>query len=350
MRKRIFLVVLLVLGLLAVLTWAVSASTVAGVAAVGGTLRIPNSEPATIDPIVASYTDEHRITGQVFERLVRLDEDFTPQPALASGWEYSTDATVFTFTLREAYFSNGRRVIASDVVSSIMYALSPTVASGHPAAYAVMLYDIQGAEAYNGGDTGTPVGVKALDASTVRFDLVDTVPPDLFLKKLSLWVASILPIEEVQAGGAEWWRDPAHYIGSGPFKMVEWVAGDHILLKRNPLYHGTPPALDGILVRFISDSDTALSEYRAGRLDVMSPSAAQAGTIAGDPLLARDFLSGPGTCTFYSTLDNRREPFSGTDGLKLRQAFNHAVDKTAFISTTMGGAGVPAYGIIPPSI
>lgn len=347
-KARLLIFLLIAIGLLVALNWGVAALG-PGPIVPGGTLRISSSEPADIDPATASFGNEHRISGQVFEGLVQLDESFVPQPALASGWAYSSDATVFTFTLREAHFSNGRRVVAADVVNSITRALSPTIDSGYPAEYAGMLFDIQGAEAYNHGDTSVAIGVQALNNNTAQFTLRHTVPPDLFLKKLSLWIASIVPLEEVTAGGLQWWRDPAHYVGTGPFKLAEWVAGDHILLVRNPGYYGDVP-LDRILVRFIADSSTALTEYQAGRLDVIEPSVAQGSTIANDPLLARDLITAAGTCTSWATLHNQAAPFSGDAGLKLRQAFNHAVDKTAFISATLGGIGVPAKGLIPPSI
>ena len=247
MKARLLFFLLIAFGLLAAMSWAVAAQTPGPIIA-GGTLRISSSEPADIDPATASFVAEHRISGQVFEGLVRLDENFVPQPALASGWAYSSDATVFTFTLREAYFSNVRRVVAADVVNSITRALSPTIDSGHQAEYAGMLFDIQGAEAYNHGDTSLSIGVQALDSNTVQVTLRHTVPPDLFLKKLSLAIASIVPLEEITAGGPQWWRDPAHYVGTGPFKLAEWVAGDHILLVRNPGYYGDVP-LDGILPR-----------------------------------------------------------------------------------------------------
>ena len=320
----------------------------ASAAPLDNTLRVRSTEPATLDPALTSYADEWRIVSQVFERLVRLDENSSPQPALASSWTCSADASVYTFTLREAYFTNGRRVVAADVVNSIMRSLSPTISGGNPAPYASILYDIQGATAYNGGDTSASVGVRALDSSTVHFDLVGMVAPVVFLKKLALPIASVVPIEEINAGGALWWREPARYVGTGPFKLTEWITTSHISLTANSQHHAGPPPLSGIRRRFITDTNTALEAYRAGELDLLPLSVTDVPTVTADPLLATDMITGPGGCVSYLFVDNQKSPFTGTSGVKLRQAFNYAVNKTAFLSATMNNIGVPAKGLLSP--
>jgi oligopeptide transport system substrate-binding protein len=316
----------------------------------GGNLRYYSAEPAQLDPVLSGPVNELRIIAQIFEGLVRLDDNFTPQPALASSWSLAPDASVYTFTLDTAYFSNGRLVVADDVVYSIMRAISPTINNGSMADYAGMLYDIEGAQEYAEGDTSVPVGVEALNPATVRMDLVGTVPPNVFLKKLAMWIADVLPAEEIAAGGPEWWRDPDHCIGTGPFKLAEWVAGDHLSLVPNRLHHAGPPLLRHVEARFLADVSAALAAYQQNQLDLFEPSASQVVTITADPILASQFITRAGTCTFWSILDNQKEPFSGTLGMTLRQAFNYAIDKTDFISTVMGGVGVPARGLIPPGM
>ncbi len=324
-------------------------ATVDNSSADANVLRIAGPEPATLDPALVSSAEQVRIVNQIFEGLVRLDETQTPQPALASGWNYSPDASVYTFTLREAYFGNGRRVIAGDVVTSIMRALSPTINGGNPADYASMLYDLQGAELYNSGLITVPVGVQALDSTTVRFDLVGTAPPGSFLKKMAMWIASVVPIEEVNAGGVDWWRDPAHSIGAGPFKLTEWSPGVRLSLERNLLYHAGLPALSGVTVSF-ADTNAALEAFRAGQLDVFEPTTAQVPVIQTDPILATQWITEVGACSFYLKMDSRVAPFNGSNGTALRQAFNYAIDRAALVSATIPGAAIPAKGLLPPSL
>ena len=119
-----------------------------------------DGEPGTLDPALAGYAPEVTVAAQIFEGLTRLDEALIPQPGLANGWSYSSDASVYTFTLRDAFFANGRRIVASDVVSSLTRALSPALA----APYSPALYDIQGAESYNNGDIGAALGLAAPSA------------------------------------------------------------------------------------------------------------------------------------------------------------------------------------------
>ena len=310
------------------------------------TLRLRlDGEPGTLDPALAGYAAEVAVAAQVFEGLARLDESLIPQPALANVWSYSADASVYTFTLRDAFFANGRRIVASDVISSLTRALSPTLA----APYALALYDIQGAESYNNGDTGAALGLAAPTTRTVRISLNGTVPPNLFLKKLSMLVASVIPLEEVTAGGDLWWADPNHLIGAGPYRMTERASGDHITLAANPQFHGNAPAIGTLIYKVITDSEAALSAYQTNQVDITQPAATQMITITASPVLASQLITDAGPCTAYATLDNQRAPFSGTAGMALRQAFNYAINKTLIVLATPGGAASPAKGLQPPS-
>ncbi len=234
-------------------------------------LRVRSAEPTMLDPALVTFIDEWRVARQTFEGLTRLDENLEPRPALASAWSYAPDASVYTFTLREAYFANGRRVVADDVTASFRRALSPTLNGGGPADYASTLFDIQGAAQYNSGLITTSLGIHALDAATVRFDLVGVTPPAVFLKQLSQPIAALIPIEEVNAGGAEWWRNPVHYFGAGPYRLTEWISGSHISLLINPLYqvgnpiqYGGRSVPDGVTIYFTATTAT-LPAFRADR-------------------------------------------------------------------------------------
>lgn len=304
-----------------------------------------DGEPGTLDPALAGYAPEVAVAAQVFEGLTRLDEALIPQPGLANGWSYSSDASVYTFTLRDAFFANGRRIVASDVVSSLTRALSPALA----APYAPALYDIQGAESYNNGDIGAALGLAAPATRTVRISLTGTVPPYLFLKKLSMLIASVIPLEEVAAGGDLWWADPNHLIGAGPYRMTERASGDHITLAANPQFHGNPPAIGALIYKVITDSEAALAAYQSNQFDIIQPAATQMVTLTASPILASQLITGASPCTAYATLDNLRAPFSGTAGMALRQAFNYAIDRTLIVLATPGGAATPAKGLQPPS-
>ncbi len=348
---------ILLLGLLSSAVWlAVDSGPVraeapsSALVASGGNLRYYSAEPDRLDPALVWQANEVRIVAQIFEGLMRLDDDLIPQPALASSWSLSADGSVYTFTLGTATFSNGRLVVAGDVVYSIMRAISPTIDGGGPATYAGMLFDIQGAQEYNEGNTSVTVGVQALDQASVRFDLVGTVPPGVFLKKLSLPIADVVPAEVIAAGGPEWWRDPGHCVGTGPFKLAEWVEGDHLSLVPYGLHHAGPPLLRHVEARFLADEAAALEAYRQNQIDLFEPSASQVVTITADPILVSQFITKAGTCTYWSILDNQQEPFSSTLGMKLRQALNYAVDKTDFISVALDGIGAPARGILPPEM
>ena len=81
----------------------------------GGDFDYPFEEPATLDPI-ASWGTEWPIMGQVFEGLLKYDENLNPVPGIAASWE-TTDAQAWIFYLRDdVRFHNGRLVTAQDFV------------------------------------------------------------------------------------------------------------------------------------------------------------------------------------------------------------------------------------------
>src|SRR5664280_2613156 len=110
-------------------------------------------EPQGIDPAIAIGISAQMIEEQVFDGLTRLDNKNTPQPAIAKSWTISKDRMTYTFTLRDAYWTNGTPVTAYDFVYAWIRALSPELA----ASYAYQLYYIYGGEAFN---TSIKVGSK----------------------------------------------------------------------------------------------------------------------------------------------------------------------------------------------
>lgn len=316
-----------------------------------GALRLAAYEPRSMDPAVVDWHYGDPMMNQIYEGLVRVNDAQAIVPALAESWTVSPDAQVLTFSLAQAYFANGRRVVGSDFVYSLMRVLSRDVNGGYPSGNVEALYDIKGARAYSQGSVSTPVGIEELDPATVRITLETPMPSHLFLLKLASSAASVVAKEEVEAGGKEWWRDPARRAGTGPFMLESWEAGQSVRLVRNPLYDRSAVRLETLQYRFVAYPLDALALYRAGELDTVIINGGNVYDLSQDQTLQRDLERLPGTCYYYWSLDNSKAPFTGTSGRALRQAINHAVDKQAWINAALIlQSGFPAQGVIPPSI
>jgi len=126
-------------------------------------------------------------------------------------------------------------------------------------------------------------------------------------------------------------------VGTGPFKFVEWVPGDHVTLKKNPNYWQTgKPYLDGIEIPILRDQQAMVTQLEAGALDIARlPNLIDFNRLKPDPKYQA--LLNPLTGAHYEAGFNLTMP--PFDNKKLRQALSYAVDKKRFVDTILGGVG-----------
>src|SRR5579884_2384233 len=153
------------------------------------TVNFLQGEPDNIDPNRSSYDTEATVIRQVFEPLLRFDQNLQPQPAAASSYDVSPDGKTYTFHLRpDGRWSDGQPVTAQQFEFSWKRILDPSLG----AEYASFFVDagIVGADDYNSGKVANAdnVGVHALDDLTLEIDLNQPFGPlpDL----AALWVAA----------------------------------------------------------------------------------------------------------------------------------------------------------------
>src|SRR5262249_24584329 len=149
------------------------------------------------------------------------DDQFKLQPAIAESWQ-QTSPTSYVFKIRtNAKFSNGRALVASDVIGSLERIKDPKTASY----WSVQIGDI--------------ARMEAPDDHTVKIEL--KTPHSAFLPALAHISAAIIPIKELKDGSF----DPAkQMLGSGPFMVSDHKQDESWTLVRNPYYwrQGQPAA------------------------------------------------------------------------------------------------------------
>ena len=171
-------------------------------------------ELLNLDPILQNATQNSIMVGVVFNRLMDLDSDFAVSPELAKSWSSNTDATQWTFHLRDdVRWHDGTPFRAADVVYTYRRLIDPTLGSEATATLAFL----------------NPEGIIAVDDTTLRFDLdapVSELP--LLITTKNTWI--------VQDGaGPEQLRLTP--IGTGPFTPVNFnPAQEPFLFERNPDY------------------------------------------------------------------------------------------------------------------
>ncbi len=294
------------------------------------------TEPSTLDPAHSSDFASGRVSSLIHSNLVAFDPDGKIVPDLSGRWEVSGDARSYLFHLREARFSNGRRVVAGDVVYSFLRLLDPATAS--PRWW--LLASVRGAAAFHEkGGARSRVAVSAADDSTVSITL--ETPVAHFASLLAMPAAGVVCREEVERLGTQYGRTPC---GSGPWKLSAWREGDEIALVPNPGGAAPVPRIAGITIRIIPEQMTQIAEFETGNLDVLEVPRAELEQwrTAGVNLLSREELT-----VAYIGLNTRKPPF---DDVRVRRAVNMAVDVDKIIARVLFGGAVRARGVVPPAL
>jgi oligopeptide transport system substrate-binding protein len=314
------------------------------------------SEPATIDPNRASWSQERTVITQVFEGLFGFNQDLTLLPAVAkeiptvNNKGISTDGKTYAFNLKpEVTWSDGKKVVAKDFEYSIKRMLSPDLATQ----YASFYLDIVGAKEYNSAasldaaaktDLRDKVGVKVLNDTTLQITL--NQPRPTFLQLLALWPSFPLR-EDIITKFGDKWTEPPNYTGNGPFLLTEWVHQDRMTFKPNPNYWGTKPKLTEIRMRMITDANAELAAYKNNELDMSQVPVGTEKAVMSDPALNNEILRYSELATYAFQFNVKQPPFNN---VKLRQALATAVDRVSFVDKVRNGVGKAALGWIPPGM
>lgn len=270
-------------------------------------------EPPNLDPTggAAAATDEV-VYANVFEGLTRFGPNGTIEPALAERWDVEDDGRTYVFHLHGGVtFHDGAAFDASDVVFTLDRARAPDSTN----AQKVLFQGIK--------------SVEALDPLTVRVTLA--APDGNFPFKMAWGDAVMLDPASV----ADIATKP---VGTGPFRLDQWVQGDRIVLSAFDGYWGEKPALKTATFRFIPDPSAAFAAMMAGDVDAFpnfpapetlpqlqadSRFKVMVGTTEGETILA---------------MNNTRAPL---DDIKVRQAIAHAINRQDLIDGAMFGYGTP---------
>ncbi len=330
MWRKAFLSLLLVLTVLVVGCGQRTTKT-------GGEFTRLWEEPSTLDPQLSTDLNSTVILAEVFDGLVSLDRDLKLVPGLAESWKVRDDSKTYTFSLRrDARFHSGKPVTAQDVKWSIERAADPKTQSTTVDTY---LGDIVGVRDKLAGKSQEVTGVKVIDDHTVEMTI--DAPKAYFLSKLTYSTALVLNRDNVQSG-RDWFMTPD---GTGPFKLKEYVPGDHILLVLNPDYYQGPAKLES--VRFLLAGGTPMVMYENGEIQITGVGLADLDRVRdpNSPLNKDLHRAPPSFQTSYLGLNVNLPPL---DDVRVRQALNMAANKDEIAHKVLSDLVVPAYGILPP--
>ena len=257
--------------------------------------------------------------AQVYDTLVTKDREGNIIPSLAESFEFSDDATVITFKLRQGVmWSNGTEFTAEDVKFSIEELIK--------SAYTSWVY------------AGVVSAVNILDPYTV--EVVLAKPSVGFLQYLTdPYYAVVVSKAAYEEFGDSYGTTVETIVGTGPYKVTEWVQGQYILYSANEDYFLGKPAIESVRLKVLTDVNTAIVALQTNEIHAYFdsiPGVSYDDVKASQNVNLVEYAS---TILYASFLNTQSGMF--TD-LRMRQAVAYAVDRNNMVLVGSEGYGAVA--------
>ena len=266
---------------------------------------------ATLDPALATDTSSIQVIEEITIGLTRLDDEANLHPATASDYAY-----VLGFAI-EGFDELNSAEDWADMSEEEQQALIDGVAA------------------------------KALDDYTL--EVTFTTPAVYNLNIAGLWVCRAMPQWVIEERGDRW-GEPGFNQSYGPYALKEWVHDSYLTIVKNPFWPGIESApvaqIDEVVLRILLESP-ALAEYEAGNMDVAPVPLADMDRVKADPVLSKELMIAPESCTYYYGFNTAKPP---VDNVHMRRALSHAIDRQGLIDNVTKGEQQPAQWFCRPGM
>ncbi|MDL2293979.1 ABC transporter substrate-binding protein, partial [Ruminococcaceae bacterium OttesenSCG-928-D13] len=256
------------------------------------TITIAMTDVSSLDPMKNWQLPSYYFYWTVYERLFRLDSETGEyEPELATSWDIAEDGMSYTFHLREG----------------VKWTIERGIENG----------------------TGNYPGVASVDAPDDYTVVVNMTEPDsVFMDKQWTGDCCVMPY----GCGDEIALKPN---GTGPYKFVEWLSGDHITIERNDDYWGEPAGVSTLQFNIIPEASARLISLQSGDIDITALQSTDVKHVEADEnLLIQSTTSIRVDSLGYNC---QSEYFSD---VRVRQAVAYAINKQAIVDGTLEGYGV----------
>ena len=323
----------------------------------GGRLVVSlRGEPKTLNPLIAADARSREVIGVMQADLVHINRATQlTEPALAKSWKVSPDGLTYTLVLRKGLkFSDGQLMDADDVLFSFHVYLDENT---HAPQRDLLIVG------------GKPITVRKIDAQTIVFQMVKPYGAgERLFDGLAILPRHLLekPFQEGKLGQIGSLSAAANqWAGLGPFRLKEYVAGQRLVLERNPYYWKSDgkgnrlPYLDELVFLFVPNADAQVLKFQSGETDMISQLGAENFSVLSrqqNGFTVTD--AGPGleyNFLFFNLndlgekaspeLQHKQKWFRE---VKFRQAVSEAADREAIVRLVYQGRGAAIWGLVTP--
>jgi peptide/nickel transport system substrate-binding protein len=251
----------------------------------------------------------------LYDALIEYDLEGNPVvPKLATSWKQSENKVDWIVHLRkDAKFHNGDPITAEAVKASYDRYVNPDTGARRRSVFVAVLK-----------------AVTVMDTYTVKFTTFKSFPdmPHLLAFREAAVVHAKIAAERGKAFG----QNP---VGSGPFKLKEWIRGQHCIVEPFEGYYGAAPKMKRIIYKSVPEDTSRAFALATGEADIVANiPAEEAPELAKDPDI--ELIFHPISLVISYEMNNRQKPFTDR---RVRRALNYAVDKAAIVKSILLGGG-----------
>src|SRR5580698_6950669 len=325
----------------------------------GGRLVVAlRSEPKTLNPALALDEPSRDVIRCLTADLIHINRgSLKTEPSLAQSWSVSRDGRQYTLQLRRGVrFSDGQPFNADDVIFSFQVYLDEKVDSSQRDLLVV---------------GGKPINAVKVDDYTVRFELAQTyAAAELLFNSIAILPRHLLQNTYQTGSFSQAWTlsmPPNQFAGLGPFRLKEYVAGQRVVLERNPYYWKANragnqlPYLNEVVFLFVPSEDAQVIRFQSGDTDVLSRFSAENFAVLQKQQSQKGYhLDDLGAGLEYNFLFfNLNDPVPNVplevakkqawfQDLRFRQAVSVAIDREGIVRLVYSGRATPIWDQVTP--
>lgn len=278
-----------------------------------------NENFISMDPHNTGDTNSNSVQSAMLEGLLGTDSEGKIINQLAEDYSVSDDALTYTFKLKEGVtFHDGEEFNADAVKVNFERIMNDDSLRLYSRGFSLI------------------TNIEIVNDYEIKVTLSEP-----YSGMLTRFVsAKILSPKLIEVGSDEIGKKP---VGTGPFKFVEWVQGDHLTVERFDDYWDKKDRVKTITYKPVPENGSRVAMLKTGEAHVIYPLPSQnIQELEGNKDIEVQTI--PSTIARYVSINTMKEPF---DDVRVRQALNYAVSKEAFISVVNSGYGLPLDSIIP---
>lgn len=291
-----------------------------------------SSPKGVFNPVLLNDIYDRRVGELVFSSLLTLDADDNIIPALAESYEVSEDNLKITFKLRSnVTWHDGKPFTAKDVAFTFTSIADPNYTGPRFAE----IEKLVGAQDYRDGKADTVTGIEVIDEQTISFTYSEVYAAAL----ANFAIRGILPEHIWGAIPVREWEKQTELltkpIGTGAFKLVNFVPDQYVELVRNDDYFLGAPKLEKVILK-VSNQETAQGELVNGTLDIAALSSFKQQDLDTYTSAGKKILEYPSASYQFMTMNNENPLFADK---RVRQAITYAINREGLVNQLLEGHG-----------